>query len=165
MLLTLVLVGLTITVVHAGPEMKPASSAGLEPLKFLIGTWEGKATDGKPVRVTYELTSGGSAIEETIVKDKDPNMKTLYHVDGNRLMLTHYCSLGNQPRMAADIPKGEFKKLQFAFVDASNLASPNDPHMHTVAFNVQDRDHMTQDWVLSQDGKEMTHTFTLQRKK
>ncbi len=164
-LLALTLVGLTGTAVHAGMDMKPASSAGLEPLKFLIGKWEGKAPDGKVVRATYELTSGGSVLEETLVKDKEPSMKTLYHVAGNRLMLTHYCSLGNQPRMAADVPKGEFKTLQFAFVDASNLATPNDAHMHQLTFNVQDHDHITQDWVLSKDGQDMTHTFTLQRKK
>jgi len=30
-----------------------------------------------------------------------PMMLTLYHRDGNRLVLTHYCREGNQPGMQA----------------------------------------------------------------
>ena len=38
------------------------SNAGFEKLKSLAGEWEGKATDGKPVKATYKVTSGGSAV-------------------------------------------------------------------------------------------------------
>ena len=156
---------ITLFVSPASADMPSAPHSALDPLKFLIGEWQGTRPDGQALRVTYQLTSGGSALLETIMPEKEPSMTTLYHVDGRHLMLTHYCSLGNQPRMIADLPRGEVKKLSFSFLDATNLASPTDPHMHKVTFTVQDRDHITQEWVLSKDGKDMPHVFTLQRKK
>lgn len=140
-------------------------STGLEPLKFLVGDWQGKGPDGKTIQASYQLTSGGTSLLETITPGQEPSMTTLYHVDGHHLMLTHYCSLGNQPRMIADIPKGQVKTLRFAYLDATNLESPTDPHMHKVNFAFQDHDHFTQEWVLSKDGNEMPHTFTFERKK
>ncbi|MGH7207061.1 MAG: hypothetical protein ACREI2_12730 [Nitrospiraceae bacterium] len=140
-------------------------STGLEPLKFLIGDWQGKGSDGKTIQASYQLTSGGTSLLETITPGQEPSMTTLYHVDGRHLMLTHYCSLGNQPRMIADLPRGEVKTLRFSFLDATNLASPTDSHMHKVIFTVRDHDHFTQEWVLSKDGKEMPMVFTLERKR
>ena len=141
------------------------TSTGLEPLKFLVGDWQGKGSDGKLVRASYQLTSGDTSLLETITPAQEPSMTTLYHVDGRHLMLTHYCSLGNQPRMIADLPRGEVKTLRFAFLDATNLESPTSPHMHKVTFTVQDKDHFAQEWVLSKDGKEMPMVFTFERKK
>lgn len=138
-------------------------STGLDPLKFLVGDWQGKGSDGKSIHASYQLTSGGTSLLETITPGQEPSMTTLYHVDGRHLMLTHYCSLGNQPRMIAEIPKGELKTLRFTFLDATNLATPADPHMHKVIFTVQDNDHFTQEWVLSKEGKEMPMAFTFER--
>ncbi|TLY16299.1 MAG: hypothetical protein E6K69_04320 [Nitrospirae bacterium] len=140
-------------------------SAGLDPLKFLVGDWQGKGSDGKSIQASYQLTSGDTSLLETITPGQEPSMTTLYYLDSNHLMLTHYCSLGNQPRMVADIPKGQVKTLRFAFLDATNLESPTTPHMHKVTFTVQDKDHFTQEWVLSKDGKEMPMVFTFERKK
>ncbi len=135
------------------------------PMISLVGEWDGKSDDGKTLHVTYQLTSGGTALLETIAPDKEPTMTTLYHVDGNHLMLTHYCSIGNQPRMVTDLPKGEIKRLAFGFLDATNLANPTDPHMHKMTLTLQDKDHLTHAWTLSKDGQNMTHTFTLVRRK
>ena len=154
---------LTLPVHSALAESK--GSAGLDPLKILVGDWQGKGPDGKSIQASYQFTSGGTSLLETITPAQEPSMTTLYHVDGRHLMLTHYCSLGNQPRMIADLPRGEVKTLRFSFLDATNLESPTAPHMHKVTFTVQDKDHFTQEWVLSQDGKEMPMVFTFERKK
>lgn len=74
-----------------------------------------------------------------------PPMVTTYYVDGDDLMMTHYCSLKNQPRMRASMPSEHVKRLAFSFVDATNLSNPAQPHMHGVAFTFQDADHMTQE--------------------
>ena len=129
------------------------------PMKSLVGEWAGTDDQGKGVRVT----SGGMALLETILPETEPSMTTLYHVDGHHLMLTHYCSIGNQPRMIADLPKGEIMRLAFGFLDATNLAAPTDPHMHRMMLTLQDADHMTQAWTLTKDGQDMTHTFNLRR--
>jgi hypothetical protein len=92
-------------------------------------------------------------------------MVTIYHCDGDQLMLTHYCMLNNQPRMRAQVPAGEVKQLTFSFVDAANMAKPTDKHMSGVVITFQDNDHMMQEWTLTADGKATPTVFHLTRKK
>ena len=52
-----------------------------------------------------------------------PTMLTLYHRDGNRLVLTHYCMAGNQPRMQAKPFDAGANELAFEFLDATDLTT------------------------------------------
>jgi hypothetical protein len=135
------------------------------PLASLIGEWKGKDPEGKPMTTSYHWTGGGTSLVETMAMSEKPAMTTMYHADKGSLMLTHYCKLGNQPRMRADLPEGDAKTLAFNFVDATNLARPTDAHMHKMSFIFQDEDHFTQEWVLSKDGKELLHRFEFARVK
>ena len=85
---------------------------GFDKLKSLAGQWQGKRSDGKPVVVTYELVSGGHGIMERLEAADEDEMVTVYHPDGDGLMMTHYCSAGNQPRMRAAVPDGEIMNLR-----------------------------------------------------
>ena len=79
------------------------NSAELEQVAALAGTWTGTAkhADGKeePTTVTYRVTSGGSAVEETLSPGTPREMVSMYHDQGGKLAMTHYCMLGNQPTM------------------------------------------------------------------
>src|SRR6266481_5432699 len=87
-------------------------------LKTLSGNWEGKASNGKDLKVTFRSTSGGSALMSEILGEE--NMVTMFTMDNDRLLATHYCAVGNQPRMQASAsPDG--KTITFNFVDATNL--------------------------------------------
>lgn len=132
-------------------------------LKSLAGSWEGKTTQGDPVKVDYQLTAGGSALMSTIREHGD--MITMFHLDGSeRLLMTHYCSMGNQPRMLASAsPDG--KTITFKFLDASNLDSPESGHMDRVVIAMAGPDHHTEEWNFSDHGKVVTEVFDLQRKK
>src|SRR5277367_3311594 len=68
-------------------------------LETLQGNWSGKNSQEKPVQTSYRLTSNGSALMGEIHADE--NMISMIHMDGDRLLMTHYCGVGNQPRMAA----------------------------------------------------------------
>lgn len=125
----------------------------------------GKDPEGKPVTASHHWTGRGTSPVETMTMAQKPMMMTMYHTDKGGLMLTHYCKLGNQPRMRADMPDSTAKTLAFNFVDITNLAQPTDPHMHKVSFTFQDQDHFTQEWMLSKDGKEVPHRFEFARKK
>jgi len=145
----------------------PKTSPEFEKLKTLAGEWSAKTKDGQPVGVFYKIVSNGSALMETLNMGKDEGtMITVYHLDGDNLMMTHYCSANNQPRMKAEPASGEVKSLAFSFLDATNLTAPDSGHMHRLVVTFQDKKHMTQDWTWREYGKDAyTETFRYERKK
>src|SRR5579862_964321 len=133
-------------------------------LKALEGSWEGKSSQGHPLTVTFQNTAGGSAVMSEIHGHGPENMISMFHLDGpNRLMLTHYCGAGNQPRFTASVsPDG--KTITFDYLDATNLATPDAGHMQRVVFTVIDANHHTEDWTFNAgQGKEMKEFFDLHR--
>ena len=139
-----------------------AAQKSFEELKALNGTWEGKAQNGQPVEVAYRVTSNGSALMSEIKGKED--MISMFNLDGDRLLMTHYCAAGNQPRMVASAsPDG--KTFTFAFLDATNLATPDTGHMNHLVISMPDANHHTEEWVYNDHGKEMKEVFDLRRKK
>lgn len=133
-------------------------------LKALEGTWEGKNRQGQSLKVTFRETAGGSALLSEIHGMGPEDMVSMIHMDGDRLLMTHYCGAGNQPRMKATLaPDG--KSVAFDFVDATNLARSEAGHMNHVVFAMPDSDHHTEEWSFIDHGKPMTELFTLQRAK
>ncbi|WP_026802541.1 hypothetical protein [Arenimonas oryziterrae] len=98
-------------------------------LTQLVGRWEGKFADGRVHSVSYRLTAGGTVLVETWTLGKDRESMTLYHLDGDRLLATHYCPQGNQPRLVL-IDDGDPETLSFTFVDGTNLQVPGRSHQH-----------------------------------
>ncbi|HSS44216.1 MAG TPA: hypothetical protein VLO07_02655 [Thermoanaerobaculia bacterium] len=141
------------------------SDPGFEKLKSLAGDWEGKADDGKSVKATYKVTSAGSAVAETLQTSGEPEMLTVYHMDDGHLMMTHYCSLANQPRMQAAMSSGDAQSLDFSYVGATNMASADADHMHHLVFRFEDTNHFSEQWTMKGKGHEMTVAFHLERKK
>ena len=78
------------------------AEAGFDQLKTLLGKWEGVGEDGIRRTVSYQLLSGGTALMEILAPEGEPDMVTVYTVDGDHLALTHYCSANNQPRMKTE---------------------------------------------------------------
>ena len=130
-------------------------------LKSMPGTWEGDTRMG-PVQVTFKTTGGGSAVMSEILGKED--MITMFNLDGaNRLLMTHYCAAGNEPRMQASVsPDG--KVITFDFVDAMNLATPDAGHMQKMVLTLIDDNHHTEEWTFVDHGKEHKEVFDLHRK-
>lgn len=133
-------------------------------LKSLTGNWEGKTSDSKTVQVSFRDTAGGSALMSEIQGHGPENMISMFNLDGpNRLMLTHYCGAGNQPRMTASAsPDG--KTITFDFLDATNLESPEAGHMQRVVIAMLDANHHVETWTFGDHGQQMKEVFDLQRK-
>jgi hypothetical protein len=94
----------------------------------------------------------------------DHEMVSMFHLDGSdRLLLTHYCSVGNQPRLQASV-SADGKTITFNFVDATNLASPDAGHMQRMVLTLLDDNHHTEDWTFIDHGKVMKESFDLRRK-
>jgi hypothetical protein len=141
-----------------------AAQTSFAEIKTLAGTWEGKAAQGMPVKVSFRETAGGSAVMSEILGHGAEDMITMFYLDGpDKLLLTHYCSAGNQPRMqAAASPDG--KTLTFNFLDSTNLPSLEDGHMRRVVIAMLGPDHHTEEWTFTDHGKEVKEFFDLYRK-
>lgn len=149
---------------HEMPGAAP-NNPGFERLKMLLGDWEGTSDDGKPVTISYSMVSGRTALLEKIGPMDEPEMVTLYSTDGRSVLMTHYCGVGNQPRMRATGTKSDAKMMDFAFVDCANLSAPDAGHMHHLMMTFDDKDHYTQEWTWKEKKAEGKHVFHLARKK
>jgi hypothetical protein len=129
-------------------------------LKSMEGTWAGKNSQGQTVEVTFRMTAGGSALMSEIHGHGPENMITMFHMDGDRLIMTHYCGAGNQPRMK--VIASDPKSVSFEFFDGTNIG-PGDGHMQHVTFALPDPNHHTEEWVFLDHGKEMKEAFTYER--
>jgi len=87
-----------------------------EKLKTLAGSWQGSVM-GMSVQATIRVTSRGNAILHEMTSSGMPdNPITMIYVDGDRLLLTHYCDSGNRPRMEGKIsPDGN--SVEFTLFD------------------------------------------------
>jgi len=148
-------------------------------LKSLAGNWEGPVTvippqpemsSDKPMHVSLRVTSRGNALvhemqEAGTLEDptKYDHPVTMFYLDGDRLILTHYCDAGNRPRMAAR-GSADGKTVEFDFVDVSG---GNDyGHMHHAVFTIIDANHHTEDWTYMMPGDKPVHAhFDLTRTK
>ncbi len=131
-------------------------------LKGLEGNWAGKNQQGQPVQVTFRMTAGGSALMSEILGRGPENMITMFHMDGDRLLMTHYCGAGNQPRMK--VIASDAKSVSFEFMDGTNIG-PGDGHMQRATFTEPDPNHHVEEWFFLDHGKEMKAVFTLERVK
>lgn len=133
-------------------------------VKSMPGTWEGKDSSGHPIQVSFKVTSGGSAVMSEILGHESEDMISMFHLDGpNRLLMTHYCGAGNQPRMQASL-SSDGKTITFNFVDATNLATPDAGHMQSMVLTLVDDNHHIEEWTFADHGKEMKEIFDLRRK-
>jgi hypothetical protein len=170
----LLLVGLSVSASgedkHDHQPPAPPKNAGLDKMKTLVGTWVAADKDGKPtddVVSVIKLTAGGSVIHETLFPGQPHEMVSIYTVDGPDLVMTHYCMLGNQPRMKAST-KSPGNKLNFEFAGGSNLDPKKDRHMHSAILTIVDADHYEVDgtgWENGAPAKEMCNGMKLVRKK
>jgi hypothetical protein len=74
--------------------------------------------------------------------------------------------MGNQPRMRAKGLSKDGAKLEFGYVDATNLAKPKADHMHALVITFTDENHFSEDWTMMKDGKTEHHgLFEYERSK
>ena len=149
MLRRMLTAGLILVALTAGgrAEEAPAKAKPTNPtfekIKKLAGTWVEADKDGKPtdkVVSIIKVTAGGSAVQETTFPGGPMEMVSLYHLDRAAVLMTHYCILGNQPRMKAD-PTAPANQIRWKFAGGTNLDPAKDAHMHgaTVTFLGDDR--------------------------
>jgi hypothetical protein len=178
-MIAILLVSVAVVLVSATSTASAPSEAqtSFDELKSLAGSWEGPITIvpsqpemslDKPIHVSLRVTSRGNALVHEMQEagtPEDPSHYdhpvTMFYIEGDRLLLTHYCDAGNRPRMAAKItPDG--KTVQFDLLDVSG--GNENGHMQHAAFTVVDANHHTEDWTYMMPGDKPMHAhFDLQR--
>ncbi|HUO35048.1 MAG TPA: hypothetical protein VMU43_08645 [Candidatus Acidoferrum sp.] len=160
---TLAIAALALTLGVAKAADQPKAATAFDRLKTLVGSWEGKQENGTTFSMSMRLVSNNTAIEETINGPHDNQMVTLFTADGDRIALTHYCSMGNQPRMETSAVNAETSLFAFDFMGATNLAHPTDLHMNQLTLRIIDPDHISETWVAVVGGKSTPYTFQYTR--
>jgi hypothetical protein len=132
-------------------------------MKTLAGTWDGRVTtvplhpemEGSSGQVIFRVTSMGNALlHEMKAPGRPDDPITMLYLDGDRLLLTHYCDAGNRPRMVAKMsPNG--KSVGFDFLDMAGSAEYG--HMQSAVFTFIDADHHTEDWTFMEPGDKPLH--------
>ena len=168
---------------EAHKALNPVAPSGAEKsfdaLKTLAGQWQGPVKveppqpdmgDQSKIHVSLRVTSRGNALVHEMFdpgKADDParydHPVTMLYLDGDRLLLTHYCDAGNRPRMVARTsPDG--KTVEFDFLDLSGGNQYG--HMYHAVFTIVDPNHHTEDWTYMMPGDKGVHAhFDLERAK
>ncbi len=124
----------------ATPNGQPSEAqvaAAFTQLKALVGDWRNAERPDSALRIRFSLTAGGTVLVEEWRRGTEPHSLTLYHRDGARLIATHYCPQGNQPRL---VLASSGTKLSFRYRDATDLGA-GESHLHDLAFNLTDPAH------------------------
>jgi len=149
----------------AAPQQK--TSPEFEKMESLVGDWTGKCKMGclkdQDLLVNYKLTGGGTAVLETIAPGTPKEMTTVYHMENGKLVMNHYCTMGNCPKMT--LKKSSDNELFFEMKGNDGISSANEPHMHALDITRKDANHISASWVMYTDGKaNPVEPFVLTRK-
>ena len=132
-------------------------------VKTLEGEWIVTGPDGKPGTITFKTSSAGSVVREVMFPGHPHEMTNVYHMDGPTCVVTHFCAIGNQPRMRAT--KAQGNTIAFNFDSVSNLTAVDDQYMGGLTLTFIDSNHITQTWKHYASGKvDSEVSFDLVRK-
>jgi hypothetical protein len=182
--LTLLLILLSLsTVTFAQSEAQksnpPKSDAqkSFDTIKSLAGSWQGAVNMNPPregmgkadMDITLRVTSRGNALVHEMKEAGSPDDPakydhpvTMFYLDNDRLLLTHYCDAGNRPRMTAR-KSSDGKTVEFDFIDVSGNTERG--HMQHAVFTIIDADHHIEDWTYLMPGDKPMHArMDLRRK-
>lgn len=151
----------------ADPEPDALAAKAFVKFRALAGSWvdtSGTSAGKGQVAVTYRITGGGSAVVETLFPGSEHEMLSVYTREGDDIVMTHYCAMGNQPRMRARVTGDG--PLVFAFDGGGNLDPKRDLHMHEGTFTFVDADHVRAEWQTFQGESPAQHraVFELARR-
>ena len=152
-----------------GPEKAAAvqsdAQRAFQKMKTLAGSWQGTIM-GISINFTIRAVSSGTAIlhEGNTSGGGPPNHEiTMFYLDGDRLLATHYCDAGNRSHLEGKMsPDG--KTIEFSFLDVAG--STRGGYLKGWVFRMIDANHHTVEATfVMPDGKPMQLRGEFQRTK
>jgi hypothetical protein len=128
-----------------------SARVAFERLKTLVGEWRGTSAKGRTFGITYRLSAGDTVLVETWALASGRESLTLYHLDGDDLLATHYCPIGNQPRLKLR-PWTGGDSFDFAFVSATNLPDAKAAHQDSFRLELVDPAHIARSETYLENG-------------
>ncbi|MCP4200990.1 MAG: hypothetical protein GY769_03560 [bacterium] len=156
-----------IALVTAAPSQAGADAASVfEQLKTLQGTWtgtpegKGEEASAEAERVSevvheFAVSAAGTVVMETMGPGSDHEMINMYHLDGDDLVLTHYCAGGNQPRMRLDREASSADSFVFEFSGGTNLDPAVDEHIHSASIRMLEDGRLDSVWQAHSGGEQV----------
>jgi hypothetical protein len=168
-LLLIILAGsLGIGVVLSAENGQIDERDALERLKTLEGFWRGEGGtiggESNPVVHEFHVSAGGTVVLE-IMDPEGEREVNIYYLDGDDLLMTHYCGGGNQPTLKLERDKASSDMLPFIFSTVTNLEDPaKDRHIHASKLVFVKPDRIESWWTVFKDGREAAVSkFLLER--
>jgi hypothetical protein len=150
----LIIAGCLAAAIATTAQTKSPAAQGLDKLKSLEGEWidvDGVFGEKGKVAITYRITGAGHTVVETFPVGTPHEMVTIYHLDGPNLVLTHYCTSNNQPRMMSKGLDGNV--VAFDFAGGANIDPAKTSHMHAARIEFISADEIKGTWENWRDGK------------
>jgi hypothetical protein len=122
-------------------------------LNALVGEWKSVTVAAKPHTVSYRLIANETVLVETWELGNSSTAMTVYHLASEKLIATHYCPLGNQPRLEL-VSAAEEQIFTFAFVSATNLPDKSLSHQHKFEIQIKNADKFWRSETYLENGKE-----------
>jgi hypothetical protein len=135
------------------------SETAFDAFKSFNGKWSIQS-DGKllPIEMTYDNGSKNSIVAEQFGKEL-----SVFYRDGQDLLMTHFCNVGNQPRLKL---KGDSKigYLEFVTFDVTNLENQETPHVQKVVYHIINEKHIELELVWKLGKSERSEKYILNKK-
>ena len=119
----------------------------------------GAPASGRSV-VSVKTKAAGSAVVHTYAQGTPGEMETIFHMDGDQLLLTHYCALQNAPVLKF-VKTGKPGELKFEFQGGTNFDPSVDAHLHASTFVIKDANTIEQNSTVFANGKANQELKTL----
>jgi hypothetical protein len=140
---------------RSGKPTKEQALAVFGRMKKFEGKWQCESTGIGKFTESYRLIAEGSVLMGNEMEDKpEMAMVTMYHMDGDTLMLTHYCMAKNQPRLVATKVADDLSSVTFEYKDGTNMKSRDVGHMDSVVIHFVDDDNFKSRWSWYEKGQE-----------
>ena len=136
-------------------------------MRGLAGEWLGACSgspmlSGRTARIRYESASGGQAVVEHLKIGDADEMVSVYHQEGDQLMMTHYCSSNTQPRLRTREWPRDLSEFKLEFLDSTNILKANWMNITYLKLEFPDATHLRQIWK-SHDPKESATVVEVRR--